>query len=172
MLENGLTLLFPFLMIYAAWSDLFSMTISNKVSLALMASFMCFAVATGMSIETIAWHWALFGVVLSVCFVLFAIGAMGGGDAKLAASTALWFGWEHVMAYVYLSSIIGAILTIAIVLFRGQTLPPRLMNVEWIQRIYHPKSGIPYGIALGAAAMLVYPHTEWMQLVYETAIVN
>ncbi|MGI9351719.1 MAG: A24 family peptidase [Rhizobiaceae bacterium] len=169
MLESSLILFFPFLMIYAAISDLFSMTISNKVSLILMAGFMVFAYLIGMDWQTIGWHWVMFAIVLSVGFGLFAIGAIGGGDAKLAASTALWFGWEHILEYVYISSILGAILTLLVVFFRAQQLPIRVSGIEWIERIYKTDNGIPYGIALGAGALLVYPGTPWMQYVFDAA---
>jgi prepilin peptidase CpaA len=42
-------LVFPALMAFAAWSDLFTMTISNRVSLALVAGFAAMALLTGMS---------------------------------------------------------------------------------------------------------------------------
>ena len=45
----------------------------------LIAGFMVFATAIGMPYETIAWHWALFFVVLLVGFSLFAFGTIGGG---------------------------------------------------------------------------------------------
>ena len=36
-----------------------------------------------------------------------------------------------------------------------------LMN-ELLERLHRLDGGVPYGIALAAAALLVYPHTEWM----------
>lgn len=169
MLEQALALFFPFLMIYAAVSDLVSMTISNKVSLILMGGFMVFAVLVGMDWQTIAWHWAMFGIVLLAGFTLFSFGVVGGGDAKLAASTALWFGWDHILEYIYVSSILGAILTMLVIYFRAQSLPFVLGRVEWVARIYESDSGVPYGIALGIAALMVYPGTPWMQRVFEAA---
>lgn len=169
MLEQSLALFFPFLMIYAAMSDLVSMTISNKVSLVLMGGFMVFAILIGLDWQTIAWHWAMFAIVLVCGFTLFSFGVIGGGDAKLAASTALWFGWDYILEYIYVSSILGAVLTIAIVYFRAQNLPMRLGKVDWIARLYKNETGIPYGIALGAGALLVYPATPWMQKVFEAA---
>ena len=51
---------------------------------------------------------------------VFSFGVVGGGDAKLAASTALWFGWEHILEYIYVSSILGAVLTILVIYFRAR----------------------------------------------------
>lgn len=172
MLETALIVFFPFLMIYSAFSDLVSMTISNKVSLALMVGFVAFAYWIGMDIHTFGWHWAMFAIVLAASFGLFAIGAIGGGDAKLAASTALWLGWEHTMSYFLIASILGAVLTIVLVRLRGNVIPDRFEKVEWIARLYRADSGIPYGIALGAAAVVVYPETPWMEQAYQLAMLH
>ena len=42
-------------------------------------------------------------------------------------------------------------------------------NIDWIERIYKADSGVPYGIALGAGALMVYPATPWMQYVFDSA---
>lgn len=167
MLEYSLIFFFPFLMAYSAASDLVSMTISNRVSLCLMGGFMFFALWLGMDYATIAWHWAMFAIVLTAGFSLFAFGVIGGGDAKLAASTALWFGWEHSMSYFVLSAVLGGVLTLILLKVRGTPLPDRLLQVNWINRLYRSDTGVPYGIALGLAAMAIYPDTPWMELVYE-----
>ena len=44
-------MLFPALMAFAAASDLFTMTISNRVSLALVAGFLILAVLGGMGLH-------------------------------------------------------------------------------------------------------------------------
>lgn len=167
--EMALVLFFPFLMIYSGFSDLVSMTISNKVSLALMGGFCAAAWWTGMSLEDFGWHWAIFALVLVVCFGLFALGTMGGGDAKLAAATALWLGWEHTLAYLLIASLIGAALTLMLLRIRGLTIPERVERIDWVARLYRADTGIPYGIALGAAAVIVYPSTQWMQQALEMA---
>jgi len=33
---------------------------------------------------------------------------------------------------------------------------------EWAERLHQRDAGIPYGIALAAAALIVYPQSEWM----------
>jgi len=161
MLEYALFLLFPFLMIYASFTDLFEMTISNKVSLALILGFMTFAIMAGMTWEAILWHWAMFVVVLFAGFALFAAGIIGGGDAKLAASTSLWLGWTYVMPYLLVAGMLGGLLTILLLKFRSELLPQKFQNVEWIVRLHDNKTGVPYGIALGISALLYYPQTDW-----------
>jgi prepilin peptidase CpaA len=157
----GLTL-FPATMAFAASSDLFTMTIANRVSLILVGGFFVLAVLTGMSPAAIGWHLGAGAVLLVVGFGLFSFGWVGGGDAKLAAATALWFGFAHLLDYLLYASIFGGALTLVLIQFRMLPLPQALARREWIERLHRSGGGVPYGIALAAAALLVYPHTEWM----------
>ncbi|HTV27312.1 MAG TPA: peptidase, partial [Xanthobacteraceae bacterium] len=54
------------------------------------------------------------------------------------------------------------VLTLLLIQFRMLPLPHVLVGRDWIERLHRRGGGIPYGIALAAAALLVYPHTEWM----------
>ena len=96
-LDTARLLLFPALMAFAAASDLFTMTISNRVSLALIAGFVALAVLGGMGLHDILLHFGAGAAVLVVAFACFAMGWVGGGDAKVAASVALWFGFDHLL---------------------------------------------------------------------------
>jgi prepilin peptidase CpaA len=163
LLDAARLLLFPAMMAFAACSDLFSMTISNRVSLILIAGFFALALLTGMDGRAVLMHVGAALAVLSVTFVFFARGWIGGGDAKLAAATALWFGFDHLMEYLLYASIFGGVLTIAMIRFRLMPLPAALAEQEWVKRLHKLDGGVPYGIALAAAALLIYPHTAWMQ---------
>ena len=155
---------FPALMAFAASSDLFTMTISNRVVLALTAGFLAMALLSGMSAADMLGHLGAAAVVLSVTFTFFARGWIGGGDAKLAAATALWLGFDHLMPYVLYASIFGGVLTIAMIRFRLMPLPNALAGQEWVKRLHRLDGGVPYGIALAAAALMIYPDTTWMHL--------
>jgi prepilin peptidase CpaA len=158
--------LFPAVMAFAASSDLLTMTISNRVSLILIVGFCVLAVMIGMSLTDMLGHFAAGATVLVVSFALFSFGWIGGGDAKLASATALWFGFDdsakHLFEYLIYSSILGGVLTLLLIQFRMLPLPHVLVGRDWIERLHRRGGGIPYGIALAAAALLVYPHTEWM----------
>jgi prepilin peptidase CpaA len=156
-------LLFPALMAFAASSDLFTMTISNRVSLALTAGFFALALMTGMNATDILSHVGAGAMVLAITFVFFAFGWIGGGDAKLAAATALWLGFDHLLEYALYASIFGGALTLLIIKFRVLPIPQFLARQEWVMRLHERKGGIPYGIALAAAALLIYPHMTWMR---------
>jgi prepilin peptidase CpaA len=156
--------LFPAIMAFAASSDLLTMTISNRVSLVLAAGFFALAAASGMGLFDVASHLTAGCVVLFVAFFLFTRGWIGGGDAKLAAATALWLGFDHLLAYLLYASLFGGALTLLLIQFRLLPLPPALARQQWLERLHRKGGGVPYGIALAAAALAVYPQTQWMAI--------
>ncbi|MCC2112873.1 MAG: prepilin peptidase [Hyphomicrobiales bacterium] len=167
-------LLFPWAMAYAAASDLFTMTISNRVSLLLVAGFIVLAVATGMDIRTLGLHVAAGAVVFSLSFFAFAMRWIGGGDAKLAAATALWFGWSGVFEYLLGASILGGLLTLGILALRSENagfwLPASSLQAGWIARLRRKNGGVPYGIALAATGLIMYPDSIWMKAALESLV--
>ena len=156
-------MVFPALMAFAASSDFVTMTISNKVSLALVAGFLALALLTGMTLSDLGWHVAAAALVLVVAFVFFARVWIGGGDAKLAAATALWLGLDKLLSYLIDASLLGGALTLVLINLRLVPLPAMLQGRGWAERLHDKDGGIPYGIALAVAALLVYPDTMWMK---------
>ena len=154
--------LFPAMMAFAAASDFLTMTIANRVSLILIAGFVVLALLSGFSGAEMLWHAGAGAMVLAGAFACFACGWIGGGDAKLAAVTALWLGFAHLFDYLVYASLFGGALTLAIVQFRHMPMPRLLVGREWAERLHREGGGVPYGIALTAAALLIYPQTEWM----------
>src|SRR6476620_3327777 len=163
MLTDAVRLLvFPALMAFAASSDLFTMTISNRVTLALIGGFVAMAFISGMSPSDVLAHAGAAATVLAVTFLFFTRGWIGGGDAKLAAATALWFGFDHLLVYLLYASLFGGALTLLLIQFRAFPLPGFLAGREWVERLHKKDGGVPYGIALAAAALCIYPDTPWM----------
>ena len=151
--------IFPFVMAYAAACDLVSMTISNRLCLFLVGAFALCALLLGLSLAEIGWHLAAGGLVLVVAFGLFAAGWIGGGDAKLAAATALWFGFDQLMPYLSIAGMLGGLLTFAILMLRSRPLPALVETWPWLRRLHAANEGVPYGIALAFAALLILPET-------------
>jgi prepilin peptidase CpaA len=164
-LDIARLLLFPALMAFAAASDLFTMTISNRISLALAAGFLALALLSGMELPDILSHVGAGATVLAATFVCFAMGWVGGGDAKVAAAAALWFGFGHLLNYLVYASLFGGALTLLLLQFRQWPLPYQLAGQAWLLRLHAKESGIPYGIALAIGALTVYPETEWIKAV-------
>jgi prepilin peptidase CpaA len=128
-----------------------------------VAGFLALALIAGMGATEIAMHFGACVVVLACGFICFARGWIGGGDAKLAAATALWLGFDLLMPYLLYASLLGGVLTILIIRFRTLPLPSWLSRHPWIARLHEVDAGVPYGIALAAAALLVYPASPLMQ---------
>ncbi len=164
-LDLARLMLFPALMAFAASSDLFTMTISNRVSMSLAAGFLILAVASGMGWSDILSHIGAGATVLAVAFGCFAMGWVGGGDAKVAATAALWFGFAHLMNYLLYASIFGGALTLLLLQFRQWPLPYAFAGQAWLLKLHAKETGIPYGIALAIGALMVYPDTDWVKAI-------
>jgi prepilin peptidase CpaA len=164
MLEAATLLFFPALMAFAAISDLLTMTISNRVSIALAVLFIAMAFACGLPATEILWHLACGAAMLVFAFGLFARGWIGGGDAKLAAATAIWLGFDHLGDYALSASVLGGLLSVSIIVLRIWPLPGVLLLArQWAIRLHEPGTGIPFGIALANAGLILYPETAiWL----------
>lgn len=159
MLSTAALLIFPVLMAYAASSDLLTMRIANWLVIAVAVTFGVLALLAGMSWADLGMAVAAAATVLAVSFAFFAFGWVGGGDAKLVSATALWIGFGLMLQYLIYAALLGGALTLIILSLRRYPLPPWLARHAWIDRLHNPKTGVPYGIALAVAALLVYPET-------------
>jgi prepilin peptidase CpaA len=164
-LDIARLMLFPALMAFAAASDLFTMTISNRITLALVAGFLALALMGGMGMHDFLMHLGAGAAVLVVAFGCFAMNWIGGGDAKAAAGVALWLGFEHLLDYLVYASLFGGALTLLLLQFRQWPLPYPLAGQAWLLRLHDKQTGIPYGIALAIGALMVYPDTDWIKAV-------
>lgn len=159
-------LLFASTMIYAGFTDLTTMKIRNGLILFFLLAYVVLAPLTGLTIYEIGLSAAVAAGVLALGFILFARGWIGGGDAKLAAVTALWFGVDHTAAYLLYTALLGGVFTLILLQFRILTLPAWLQNKSWIARLHSQWSGVPYGVAMALAAMIVLPETRWMTTIF------
>ena len=151
--------IFPFAMAFAASSDLLTMRISNKLVMLMVGAFVIVALATGLPLPEFAMHLTCAFVVLLVGFAFFAFGWIGGGDAKLAAATSLWLGFGMALPFLVYAALLGGMLTLVILGLRAMPLTPLIARFRWIERLHDPKSGVPYGVALAAAGLLVYSNS-------------
>jgi len=111
----------------------------------------------------LAHHWAIV-VGLVAGFTLFALGYVGGGDAKLFAATALAFGLHDLLDYAVVASVFGGVLTLSLLAARKIPLPRLFAAQGWILRLHDEREGIPYGVALALGALVLLPHTEFFRL--------
>ena len=152
---------FPGAMAFAGSMDLVTMTIPNRISIFLIIGFVALAPFVGLTPVELAGHLASGLAMLLLGIFMFSRGWIGGGDAKIFAAVALWFGFDHLLDFTILSAIAGGALTISLLAFRRLPLPLMATHQEWLVRLHHPRTGVPYGIAMAAAALMIYPSTPW-----------
>ena len=153
-------MIFPFTMALAAFMDLFTMTIPNRLSLALTAAYFALAIMLGIPASSILSNMSCGFAVLALAFALFSMGWVGGGDAKLAAASALWLGWSLLLQYGLMVSLIGGAVTLGFIVMHRTPLPVMLKRFAWIVRLHESTKVIPYGIALSIGGLLIYPQSQ------------
>ena len=158
--EAMLIVALPALLIGAAASDLTTYTIPNWLQLALLASFATFGLATGVHPGELGGHLLAGLAGLAAGFALFSFGYIGGGDAKLFACMATWFGLHDLMDYALAASLFGGVLTLGLIGLRRLPLPAPLAGQGWIAKLHDQQAGIPYGIALAAGGLAILPYTD------------
>lgn len=156
---------FPVLMAFAAFMDLLTMTIPNRLSLALVLGYFTLAAWLGFSWLDVGSAASCAVVVFVLSAVMFHLGWIGGGDAKLASASALWVGWAQLLNYGLAASIIGGVVTLALMILRARPVPALVRSFDFMSRLMSPDEGVPYGIALALGGLVVYPHTQvWAAL--------
>jgi len=157
-------LIFAGCMLAASWIDMTSMTIPNWISLVLVAGFLI--------LIPFAWQgWAVFGTHILIgllCFALgvgmFALGWMGGGDAKLFAATSLWWVWSDLWIYLVYTAVAGGVLAIILVVGR-KYFPVSILKTAWLHRLFKDEKKMPYGLALAFGALMTLPKSDIYQFV-------
>jgi prepilin peptidase CpaA len=157
-LAYPLLFIFPFMMLYAAAMDVLTMRITNRVSIGLAAAFFIVAAIAGMPAQQMLVHVGVGLAVLVANMLLFQLRLVGGGDAKLLAAAALWVGYEQLIPFLVYVTIFGGVLALVLLAYRfapADVLP--LPN--WAIRLHNRSEGMPYGVAITAGALVVYPLT-------------
>jgi len=128
--------LLAILLLWAAVVDIKTRTISNRLNLAIALMAPLFWWSMGVDL----WPDAAIrvGVAIAV-FLLFALafqlGAMGGGDVKLAAALALWFAPGDTLFLIVLMSLAGGVLTL-------------IVMIEHRIKKNEGRPQVPYGVAI------------------------
>lgn len=115
------------LLLWSMLTDYLYAVIPNGVTASVALLFVAFAIASGMPWS--GWGSALCagGLLLGAGFGLFALGVIGGGDAKLLAATALWAGWQGLPDLLMIMGLVGGLVTLPIILFHDRFSHGRLL---------------------------------------------
>src|SRR5262245_58617163 len=124
------------MLLAACWCDLKARTIPNLLNLAVALLAIPFWWSLGLALwPDVALQLGVAALVFCLFAVAFAFGAMGGGDVKLVAAIALWLPWPSVVALLFIMSVAGGALTLAMLIRH------RLARAGG-------KLEIPYGVAI------------------------
>ena len=147
---------------WAAVSDAFWFRIPNAVPILIVALYPFYLLTNGAALETLHWSLLIAGGTFLAGFVLFARGAMGGGDVKLLSALALWAGPQYFPSLIMIIAIAGGVLAMAILLFaRNPYLALATLHVRaalGLPSAPTSKKGgrtIPYGIAIALGGLLL-----------------
>lgn len=157
LVQSALVFAFPALVIVAGLKDLTSYTIPNWISLALIAAFVPAAFLLGLPLQTIGVCAAVGVGGLLAGMVMFALGWIGGGDAKLFAASALWLGWPAVVPFVLITAVMGGGLALLLMAARSsplQSLVPT--HPHWLYRLTTKGENVPYGVAIAGGALTAF----------------
>lgn len=166
MTEAAIFVFFPLCLTLAAFSDLLTMTIPNRIPAVLLGAFIIVAPLAGLGIGDIGLHVLAAAAVFAVCFGLFAANVMGGGDAKLLTASAVWFGLNaSLVSFLIYVSISGGLLTLAVLFLRSQENTILAARIP-LPRLLFTAQKIPYGIAIALGGFAAYPSSPLMRAAF------
>jgi prepilin peptidase CpaA len=134
------------LCLYAAYTDMATMKITNPTVLALAAVFLVIG-PIALPFETYLWHIMAMVVALLIGIVLNAAGAMGAGDAKFIAAAVpfIALGDLRLVLALFMATLLAAAVT-----HRGaKHSPMRKLAPQWTSWDQNKK--FPMGLALGTS---------------------
>ncbi len=150
--------LFLGLLALAALNDLTEFKIPNRICVAIVALYPVHVLASPQSID---WLGGLVvgGLALVFGIVLFVMRAMGGGDIKLIAATALWAGPGGIVDFIGISALAGGVMALIM-----------LSPMRYSLAMAFDRSGnrdaceallgcvLPYGVAIAIGGFVVAAH--------------
>jgi prepilin peptidase CpaA len=133
-------------LLMAAISDVRAFKISNIYPAGLLLLFLASRIIWGFSGND--WqHLLHFAVALAFGMLLFKIGWVGGGDAKLYAGSALWFSGLNAALLIFATGVAGLLLAIFYVVKRKTS--------RKVDRSKRSERRIPYGVAIAGGALIM-----------------
>jgi prepilin peptidase CpaA len=161
----------PIIIALSAMTDVYNYIIPNKFNLFLIFSFYVFALLNPeFSYNDILSHSLAACLVLSIVFLLFSFGIIGGGDAKLIAASSLWFGFNDLGKYVIFIVLFGGIISLFFLAWRktkplafyDKFIPLKRMfyGPECQQNKVLKKRSIPYATAIMIGFFVTLPNSQ------------
>lgn len=147
----------PLLLMFAALRDVTSYTIPNWISVAAAAAFLPAALAAHLAPAQIALGLGAGGALLVAGIAMFALRWIGGGDAKLMAAAGVWLGWGAILPFLLWTAVVGGALAVTLLFARKLSVWLPAFAPAWLRRLVTPGENVPYGVAIAAGALAVFP---------------
>jgi prepilin peptidase CpaA len=142
----------PVIMVWAGAVDILTRAIPNRVTMTLAACFGLFAGASGLPLAEVAAHALCAIAVLAFGYFLYSQSWFGGGDAKLLAAAALWFGFDALLPFLAATALAGGVLSLAWLALGAAKAQFGLDGAQ--------TRTIPYGAAMATGALAILP--DWI----------
>lgn len=138
-----------------AWQDFRQRRLANSWIAVHALTFLPYAFASGLTWPEWGWHIATALATFAVTFLFFALGWLGGGDVKLWSSVMLWAGPALALPALVVATFCGGVL--GVVCWVAGKLAPRYQHtvLRDPMRLLSAERGVPYGVALAVAGLLV-----------------
>jgi prepilin peptidase CpaA len=152
LLESGrlvVASLFTLVLGWAATSDIRTRTIPNRAVLGLVVLFLPWALLNWGVWDAEALLAGL--IALTIGVVLYALGVVGAGDAKLFGAVALFSGLGHLLPLGLVTALVGGVIALASLAAR----PRRALMMVMFRGKGDFGRGIPYGVAIATAGGVV-----------------
>ena len=126
-------------LLVAAFTDLRSRQIGNRLNAAIALGAPLFWWASGLALwPDVALQVGVALAAFAVLAGLFALGAMGGGDVKLLTALALWIEPSLFLSFLFVMALVGGVVTI-------------LFGAWHVARRRRDRLAVPYGVAIALA---------------------
>lgn len=175
MLSTTLALPISFVLVLGAATDVTEQRVPNRLVLAGLPLALLAAAGGGLGALPGA---LLAGALVFVAgFMAFAVGAIGGGDAKFLALGALAVGWTGLFPYLLAFGALGGLLALARIVRQRKGIEATIMTLDLAKHIgtlgrsgHRARLGdearitVPYAVAITGAALLTLftPYAEWL----------
>ncbi|QDT37260.1 A24 family peptidase [Stratiformator vulcanicus] len=118
LLDNWHVKVVALLLIWAAWIDGKELRVPNWLTYPMALAGLIFQTWIG-GFEGLGFGMLGLACGLLTLLPLYAVGGMGAGDVKLMAGMGAWLGWEITLYAFAVSVVVGALMAVAMVLYRG-----------------------------------------------------
>jgi prepilin peptidase CpaA len=175
-LAQLLTTVVATLLVWGAVMDVRTARIPNRLVVAGLVLAPAAALAMG-GLAGLGAALAAAAIAFAIGFTGFALGAIGGGDAKFLMVGAALVGLNQLAPFLLAAGALGGLLAVGAIAWQRRGIEATVMTADLVKSMatggrkgYRGRVGdegriaVPYGVAIAAGALIVQftPFTEWL----------